>query len=827
MIQSVLEKKTLGKKIGGSAQNRLENLRKMLKEEAKKKAEENDSTRSRKVKFKEKDKKAKNVQQNIKIMQTLELLEKSQEGSPKKKVSNENKVDTETPKPAKKKRIEKDDFKCVSGSQNSSAALSRKRKAKIHLSKQSLNTKSDACNFKISRTPSPCKKRLVPRFQEEASVRIKEKYDMKKCPTSSQKMATNEKSNVRLNINQQPEATFEKSKNYSTEQFKKTTPVESCSNLNICKKPKSPTKALRETAIPDNMPKQEKGKIVTTTGKSNLYKRKHTYDTSGDASQEKKMNTFTKYYSNLQEKITSSFKTLVNWANPKENIACSTSSNIDKNYNQMIDLEKPLILHLQNVRNLVNSNDSEEMDWEISFASDSTVNFETLKTNVYVVVDTNVFLSAIGLIQKIGNVKIQGKNIVIFVPWQVLKELDYLKKDKSIVSYNARTAITYLFNAFSASDPGILGQTLQSANSTFPGFEVEVADDHLIKCCLQLKCENQNVMLLTNDKNLAVKSLVHGVCVMNAKQLTEVIKIHSSSAPEEILDQTHPIEKQPEIGCVQRPFILKMFVLANIFKEFLSMVIEKYLKDKYGDIWTWYLPQKLPLGIIQLLKKVRDMSNFFPQDISRQISLNSTSIENILHKHDNDLWFSVYESEQFGKFCYKLITSFSFGFKDEVNEYDRRTAFYKCKNPAGPEPDSTYRLECCKTAMRHFDLFHDKLTLYCCWLSNVIRVPFIPTNQPSSLQCVENFTIEERSVHKNYVSQLIHSLKSISEVPIQNVTEETKGVREVYAILAKYGGANCEEDFSFEDVLEFAKDESVRVKFPMALDLLSKLLILL
>ena len=92
---------------------------------------------------------------------------------------------------------------------------------------------------------------------------------------------------------------------------------------------------------------------------------------------------------------------------------------------------------------------------------------------------------------------------VIVVPWQVLKELDYIKgkncsESATKLSSAARSASNFILSHSNS----IQCQSQKMSNEVCPEFVVEVADDNIIKCALQMKLQNHNVVRMTNLKGI-------------------------------------------------------------------------------------------------------------------------------------------------------------------------------------------------------------------------------------------------------------------------------------------------------------------------------------
>jgi len=68
----------------------------------------------------------------------------------------------------------------------------------------------------------------------------------------------------------------------------------------------------------------------------------------------------------------------------------------------------------------------------------------------------------------------------IMLPWQVLQELDCLKKKENALGYRAREATRWLLNTFSQCHPRVKGQPMLPKSSKNP-------DDTILECALSVK----------------------------------------------------------------------------------------------------------------------------------------------------------------------------------------------------------------------------------------------------------------------------------------------------------------------------------------------------
>jgi len=68
----------------------------------------------------------------------------------------------------------------------------------------------------------------------------------------------------------------------------------------------------------------------------------------------------------------------------------------------------------------------------------------------------------------------------IVLPWQVLQELDCLKKNENELGYRARDASRWLLDMLSKNHPRFKGKPMTATNSTNP-------DDAILQCAMVIK----------------------------------------------------------------------------------------------------------------------------------------------------------------------------------------------------------------------------------------------------------------------------------------------------------------------------------------------------
>ncbi|EDW82535.1 uncharacterized protein Dwil_GK25857 [Drosophila willistoni] len=160
----------------------------------------------------------------------------------------------------------------------------------------------------------------------------------------------------------------------------------------------------------------------------------------------------------------------------------------------------------------------EPMDWEDDDVSMAILQSLQRESNdqdlparrldhMYFILDTNVLIHNLSFVKDLPKLVLNGlAGSMIFIPYIVIKELDRLKakhSDSEINRVAAIRAIHYLNAKFDESRDIQAQSALDEADHLI---DVDTADDSILNCCLQLKEQVPNSMLLTNDNNLRLKA---------------------------------------------------------------------------------------------------------------------------------------------------------------------------------------------------------------------------------------------------------------------------------------------------------------------------------
>ncbi|KAK2581146.1 hypothetical protein KPH14_007955 [Odynerus spinipes] len=238
------------------------------------------------------------------------------------------------------------------------------------------------------------------------------------------------------------------------------------------------------------------------------------------------------------------------------------------------------------------------------------------KKVLYIVVDTNVFLSKIEAIERARDIQFGTYNRpILVIPWTVLRELDYLKDDKSRtrserLRAKARKAINFLHEHFSSKHPRVVGQTPEDVAKNKERFATECPDDEILQTCLQIRDAGRTVALLSYDKNLCNKAMIYDIIALGKDDPLEKIDYLASgdntnlSFHDIYFQETQGRESenmstlQKELHCSDELFE----DVQSTVQECLSVIVTKEMKNLYGETWEKYTIIKPPWTILYVLK---------------------------------------------------------------------------------------------------------------------------------------------------------------------------------------------------------------------------------
>ncbi|XP_046735272.1 transcriptional protein SWT1 isoform X2 [Diprion similis] len=247
----------------------------------------------------------------------------------------------------------------------------------------------------------------------------------------------------------------------------------------------------------------------------------------------------------------------------------------------------------------------------------SHISENTNQIVVYIVVDTNVFLSNLKIVTEIlegcHQTKFRYKPVVV-VPWMVLQELDYIKDNKSQrksthLQRSAKIAVDLLFQYFSSKHPRLQGQTAADAASNRVKYQTDSPDDEILQTCLKIREFGCTVVLLSNDKNLCNKAMIHDIPTygrhksIQAMLLLNTNEIEAKS-PTTQVKPVKGIENHTEtVNSKEADISDEIFCEAKaIMKYFLSVIVSKEMEKLFGENWERHAIIQPPWSVIDVLK---------------------------------------------------------------------------------------------------------------------------------------------------------------------------------------------------------------------------------
>ncbi|XP_012541968.1 transcriptional protein SWT1 [Monomorium pharaonis] len=228
------------------------------------------------------------------------------------------------------------------------------------------------------------------------------------------------------------------------------------------------------------------------------------------------------------------------------------------------------------------------------------------KCPLYIVVDTNVFLSNLEIVGEARDVTFKNyPRPFIVIPWTVIRELDYIKDNKSKyeLSIKARKAISFIHNQFSSKHPRVIGQTREQAEKNKEQFSLDCPDDEILQCCLQIHQLKKSVVLLSFDKNLCTKAMIYNIRALGRNDpLEKIDNVDWDNTVDNYLNKDRPVEH----SIFNEELRLSDDIFEDtksIMKNFLSTIIMKQMSEIYGEVeWEVYVKIKPPWTIVTALK---------------------------------------------------------------------------------------------------------------------------------------------------------------------------------------------------------------------------------
>jgi rRNA-processing protein FCF1 len=217
----------------------------------------------------------------------------------------------------------------------------------------------------------------------------------------------------------------------------------------------------------------------------------------------------------------------------------------------------------------------------------------------FIVLDSNVLISNVKYVEELRDTNVKGLGFpVLVIPWQVLQELDVMKNQgrvkRNLLAARARRAISFLHSNFTSQHPRVRGQTALDAISK--DFKIEVPDDAILHCCLQIAQKTNQVILLSNDKNLCNKAIVNGIRAYKMGEIQQALQEWGTECSlGNVLVDVMPVDKAvPLVESVQCRLKL-------LLKELLSRVVENEMIKVYDTSWKRIVVIKPPWTLSDIL----------------------------------------------------------------------------------------------------------------------------------------------------------------------------------------------------------------------------------
>jgi rRNA-processing protein FCF1 len=279
--------------------------------------------------------------------------------------------------------------------------------------------------------------------------------------------------------------------------------------------------------------------------------------------------------------------------------------------------DEKILSHIQEVRTQFQHNiginlDRQQVDYGMNsnFFADGTQQW-------FIVLDTNVLISSLKYIEELRDTNFKGLGFpVLVIPWQVLQELDILKTQRcstsSSLTARARRAVSFLHSNFMSDHPRIRGQS--ALDSVAEAFKIEVPDDAILHCCLQIAQTTNRVILLSNDKNLCNKAIVNGIKAYQKVEIQQALDELGSESVDQVQMQSasgnelptghtdipEPMDSLPtdkEASIADSVFCN----LKSLLKELLSKVLESEMYKAYDTSWKIIVAVKPPWTLSDIL----------------------------------------------------------------------------------------------------------------------------------------------------------------------------------------------------------------------------------
>ncbi|KAL2747576.1 transcriptional protein SWT1-like isoform X2 [Vespula maculifrons] len=295
------------------------------------------------------------------------------------------------------------------------------------------------------------------------------------------------------------------------------------------------------------------------------------------------------------------------------NMSTDSSSYEEMDWEPMEDEKITFEVQAARSKVCVENTSKEALSMEGNILQFPSLPMQEEKKTLYIVVDTNVFLSNLDAIVKAMTTEFaRYDKPILVIPWTVIRELDYLKDDKlgtkSVhLRIKARKAINFLYNHLSINDPRIVGQTLEDVRNNKEKFAIECPDDEILQTCLQIRNAGRAVALLSYDKNLCNKAMIYNILALGRDDPLEKIDLtkNKNLSFRDFYCQRMQGESSRMFSACQEELRYSSELyeeVESIIKEFLSVIVSKEMKTLFGENWETYTIIKPPWTVLCVLK---------------------------------------------------------------------------------------------------------------------------------------------------------------------------------------------------------------------------------
>ncbi|XP_043502228.1 transcriptional protein SWT1-like isoform X2 [Polistes fuscatus] len=441
---------------------------------------------------------------------------------------------------------------------------------------------------------------------------------------------------------------------------------------------------------------------------------------------------------------------------------------------------------------------------------------------LYIVVDTNVFLSNLNAVIETMNRKfITYNKPIIVIPWTVIRELDYLKvaKSKKSLRDQSRKAIQFLNNHFSAKDPRIVGQTLQDVMNNKQKFAAECPDDEILQVCLQIREAGKAVALLSYDKNLCNKAMISDILALGRDDPLEkidyifsnkntILNFHDISNPRMQDESSQVISAfQEEL----RYFNELYEEVESVMQEFLSVIVSKEMKKLYDETWEKYVIVKPPWTVLCVLKCAikhwiaatsevfdREALNYLKEllEMFKALSEGSRRLKDIVHLLDkcSDLIQTI-NINKYSELMTRALSAIQ-DLQQRCNNYEIKICEKKLLEKIGRENDDTKQKHRAEVAFNYFEHIYSYARDYGGMAASIVGMPnslFFQTPNPLP---TPDHVIKIQSELSRNVNHLLRALTNCI-LEMENSCLDHKTLINLYQILKNFLPENTfREDLS-------------------------------